>query len=444
MRIASLLLVLIATPIYADDWPQWLGPKRDGVWRETGVLEKFAKDGPKVVWRQPLGPGYSGPAVVGNRVYVMDRPSSAGAKIKDAMAKVATPGTERVLCLDADTGKEVWKHEYDCPYKKLSYPSGPRCTPTVLGGKVYALGAMGHLFCLNAADGKVVWSKELSKEYKTEHPIWGHSAHPLIDGNKLITLAGGDGSAVVALDKDTGKELWKALSSEEVCYVPPTIFEAGGKRQLIIWLSDTLNALDPDSGKVHWTAPYPEDATPQRPATNITQPLRVGDTLFVSSFYHGALAMTLAKDKPDAQVAYRGKDKDAMKAKGLHSLMGSTVARDGHIFGVGAAGEVRCIEAATGKPVWQSKKPFGDKDAVFGTIFIISNGDRDFLYTDQGDLIIAKMSPKGFEEIDRANVIKPSQTARGREVVWSHPAFANRRMYARNDKEIICVDLAKP
>jgi outer membrane protein assembly factor BamB len=420
-----------------------MGPKRDGVWRETGVLDVFPKDGPKVVWRQPIGPGYSGPAVVGNRVYVMDRPSAAGNRIKDAFAKAATPGTERVLCLDADTGKEVWKHEYDCPYQKLSYPSGPRCTPTVHDGKVYALGAMGHLFCLDAKDGKVIWSKELSKEYKTEHPIWGYAAHPLIDGNKLITLAGGDGSAVVALDKDTGKAIWKALSSEEVCYVPPSIVEAGGKRQLIIWLSDTLNALDPETGKVYWTAPYPEDGSPQRPATNITPPVRSGDTLFVSSFYHGALAMKLAQDKPGATIAYRGKDKNPMKATGLHSLMSSAVAREGHVYGVGGAGEIRCVEAATGKPVWQSKKPFGDKDAVFGTIFIIPNGDRDFLFTDQGDLIIARLTPKGYEEFSRANIIKPSQTARGREVVWSHPAFAHRRVFARNDKEIVCVDLAK-
>jgi outer membrane protein assembly factor BamB len=443
VRTLSSLIILISVPAYAGDWPQWLGPKRDGVWRETGILEKFPKDGPKFAWRQPLSPGYSGPAVVGNRLYVMDRPSTAGAKLKDAFAKAATPGTERVLCLDADTGKEVWKHEYECPYKKLSYPHGPRCTPTVHDGKVYALGAMGHLFCLDAKDGKVIWSKELSKEYKTEHPIWGHAAHPLIDGKKLITLAGGDGSAVVALDKDTGKEIWKALSSEEVCYAPPTIVEAGGKRQLIIWLSDTLNGIDPETGKEFWMEPYPEDAMPQRPATNITPPVLSGQTLFVSSFYHGALAMTLAKDKPEATVAYRGKDKNPEKAQGLHSLMSSAVARDGHVFGVGAHGEIRCIEAATGKPVWQSKKPFGDKDAIFGTIFIIPGLDRDYLYTDQGDLIIAKLTPKGYEEFSRAHVLDTSQEARNRNVVWSHPAFANRRVYARNDREIVCVDLSR-
>ena len=396
MRTLTLVIILIAAPVYADDWPQWLGPKRDGVWRETGIIDKFPKDGPKIVWRQPVGPGYSGPAVVGDRVYLMDRPSAAGTAIKDAMARTAMAGNERVLCLDAATGKEVWKCEYDCPYRKLSYPSGPRCTPLVHGGKVYTLGAMGHLFCFDANNGKILWSKELSKEYKTEHPIWGHSAHPLIDGDKLITLVGGKGSAVVALNKDTGAEIWKSLTADEVCYVPPTIFDAGGKRQLIIWLAETLNALNPETGESYWMAPYPENGEPQRPATNIAQPLKIGDTLFVSSFYHGALAMTLAKDKPEAKVLYRGKDKDPDEGQGPELADGyADGSRRLHLRRGCQRRCALCGGAGTGEPVWQSKKPFSDKDAIFGTIFFIPNGERDFLYTDQGDLIIAKLTPKG-------------------------------------------------
>lgn len=443
MRYASLLTCLfLVTPVVAEDWPQWLGVHRDGAWPETGILDKFPHGGPKVVWRQPVGPGYSGPAVVGDRVYLMDRPTSAGAKLKDSFAKEEQKGAERVLCLDATTGKEIWKHEYDCPYKKLSYPSGPRCTPLIHEGKVYTLGAMGHLFCLDAKDGKVIWQKVLPTAYKCEHPIWGYAAHPFIDGKKLITLVGGDGSAVVAFNKDDGKEIWKALTSEEVCYSPPIIVEAAGKRQLIVWLSDTLNSVDVETGQPYWMAGYPEDGKPQRPGVSIPQPIRVGDIVFVSSFYHGALAMKLASEKPVAEVAYRGKDKNVMKAEGLHALMATPAARDGHIYGTGAQGELRCIEAATGKPVWKSQKPFG-KDALFGTIFLIPNRDRWFLWTDQGDLIIAKLSAKGYDEVDRVNLLKPSQFARGRDVVWSHPAFARQCMFARNDNEIICVKLAQ-
>src|SRR5262249_27403861 len=154
-------------------------------------------------------------------------------------------------------------------------------------------------------------------------------------------------------------------------------------------------------------------------------------------------AMTMGKEKPTAEVAYRGKDKDPIKATGFHALMATPAVKDGHLYGTGAMGEVRCLEAATGKPVWSSKKPFGEKDALFGTIFIVPQGERFFLFTDAGELIIAKLSPAGYEEIDRAKVIEPSQHARGREVVWSHPAFARKCAFIRNDKEIICVSLAK-
>src|SRR5260221_9584862 len=166
---------------------------------------------------------------------------------------------------------------------------------------------MGDLFCIDAGSGKTLWYKDLRHAYKHDQPIWGHSAHLLLDGKKLITLAGGDSSAVVALDNDSGNEIWRALDSKEVCYCPPTIFEAGGKRQLIIWLPDTLNSLDPETGKPHWMLPYPESGEPQRPAVNISQPRLVGDVLFVSSFYHGPLAVKLTKDKPEPAGVYRGK-----------------------------------------------------------------------------------------------------------------------------------------
>jgi outer membrane protein assembly factor BamB len=447
LSVAAIAAVMCFT-VRADDWPQWMGPKRDGVWRETGILDRFPEGGPKVRWRKPIGPGYSGPAIIGDRVYITERVTEKPL-LKDGFAKTAMAGSERTSCLDLKTGALIWKHEYDCPYVKISYPTGPRTTPTVQDGKVWTLGTMGHLFCLEASTGKVIWSKNLKDEYKSDPPIWGHSAHLLVDGNKLITLAGGDGSAVVALEKDTGKEIWHALTSKEVCYCPPTIFEVGGKRQLIIWLSETLNGLDPESGKVLWTVPYPENGEPQRPAVNIPQPRLIGDLLFVSSFYHGPLAVKLgvlnANGESAPTVAYRGKTlpnpaKDPM----LHLLMSTPAEADGYLYGTGATGDIECSEAATGKRIWSDSKPFGGKEALFGTIFFIRNGDRYFLFTDQGDLLIAKLSPKGYEELGRAHLLNPSQSARGREVVWSHPGFASKCMVARNDKEIICVELAKP
>ncbi len=182
--------------------------------------------------------------------------------------------------------------------------------------------------------------------------------------------------------------------------------------------------------------PYPENGSPQRPAVNISQPRLVGDTLYVCSFYHGPLAVKLAKDKPEGKVAYRGKLlPNPAKANTLHMLMSTPAAVDGYLYGTGAEGEIQCIEAATGKRIWSDKKPFGGKAALFGTAFFIRNDDRFFLFTDQGDLIIAKLSPTGYEELGRANILKPSQNARGREVVWSHPAFANKHMVAATTRK---------
>src|SRR3954453_18056563 len=176
-------LVWFAAPLLrADDWPQWLGPRRDGVWRETGILERFPQGGPKVRWRAKVGAGYSGPAVAEGRVYVMDRHPAKGAK-KPAndFARGTLPGTERVLCLNEADGKVLWAHEYDCPYT-ISYPLGPRTSPVVRDQRAYTLGAEGNLFCFDAVTGKVLWSRELKKDYKVGAPLWGFSSHPLFDG----------------------------------------------------------------------------------------------------------------------------------------------------------------------------------------------------------------------------------------------------------------------
>src|SRR5438105_266111 len=221
---------LAGLPLRAADWPQWMGPHRDGVWPETGIVDQFPPGGPKELWRVPIGGGFAGPAVAAGKVYVTDKILKPGAKdpTNPFDFRTATPAAERVLCLDAKTGKEVWKHEYDCPYQ-VSYQAGPRCTPTVSGGKVYTLGTMGNLFCLDADKGAAVWSKDFKTDYGAKVPMWGYAGHPLVYKNLLISLVGGEGSAAVAFDKDTGKEVWKALHTPEsgIGYCPPTLIEAG-------------------------------------------------------------------------------------------------------------------------------------------------------------------------------------------------------------------------
>jgi outer membrane protein assembly factor BamB len=431
------LLILGASPAVspADDWPQWLGPQRDGVWREKGILKKFPKGGPKVLWRKPIGGGYMGPAVAGGRVYVMDREP----------VKEGAPKKERVLCLDAKNGNVLWKHAYDCKYA-ISYSNGPRATPAVHKGKVYTLGAMGDFYCFDAAKGTVLWSKNFPKLYKTRPPVWGYSASPLVDGDKVICLVGGKGSVVVAFDKDSGQEKWKALSAPEIGYASPVIIKAGGQRQLIVWHSEAVNGLDPKTGEKFWSVPYFANAKRKgQPAVNIATPRRSGDFLFITSFYAGPMMLKLDAKKPEAKEVWKanlkrpGRDRD-----GIHAVNTTPVIKDGYIYGVGGAGELICVEAKNNKQKWETYAAVtGKKPGFCATAFLVRHKDRFFLFNDQGYLIIAKLTPQKYEEIDRTRLLKPSQVAFGRNVVWSHPAFANRCVFARNDKEIVCVSLAE-
>lgn len=467
-----LLALALGGPAVASDWPQWLGPNRDGIWAEKGTLDKFPDGGPKVLWRQPIGSGYAGPAVVGGKVYVMDRQTKAA--IPKGMAALGTlPGTERVLCLDAKTGEQLWAHEYDCPYTRIGYPEGPRTTPVVEGRHVYTLGTMGDMLCLDAATGKPVWSKNFVKEsgekamkpgeepkktdedklppppvvYNVMPPFWGYSSHLLVHGDKLITLVGGDGGAVRAFDKKTGKELWKALSDRDVCYAPTMLAEAGGKKQLIVWTSLQVAGVDPDTGEVYWRLKFPdlpEGKLPNRPgpAVNIATPKVAGDMVYVSSAYDGCMAVRLAKDKPAASVAWGSK----ITPKGpeaLPTLMTTLLVRDGHLFGVNNDGEVECRKAGTGELAWKDAALFGEKKPLFASAFWVENGDKVFAVTDLGDLVVCKLTPKGYEELDRAHIIEPDLSTRGRKAVWCHPAFADKCLITRNGKEIICVSLAK-
>jgi outer membrane protein assembly factor BamB len=210
---------VLAPDAAADDWPQWLGPNHDAVWAETGIVDRLPPQGPKLLWRIAVGVGYAGPAVAGNRVFVADYLTTDNISNRGDFNRAAVAGTERVLCFSADKGELLWKHAYPCRYT-IGHPNGPRCTPTVRDGKVYALGAMGNLLCLDAQKGTVLWSKDLPKDYGVKVPLYGFCGHPLVDGQKLLCLAGGAGTTAMAFDKDTGKELWQSLSSKETGYSP--------------------------------------------------------------------------------------------------------------------------------------------------------------------------------------------------------------------------------
>jgi outer membrane protein assembly factor BamB len=443
---SGILLAVMATGCAsehrADDWPQWLGPERDSVWRETGIVSSFPAGGPPVVWRAEIGSGYSGPAVANGRVYVLDHQfAKASDKPTDPFSSATIPGTERLLCLNADDGKILWRHEYDCPYT-VSYPAGPRTTPVISDGKVFSLGAEGNLFCLNAETGNVVWSRNFKEDYNIKTPMWGFAGNPLLDGNKLICLAGGSNSTVVALDKNTGHEIWRALGSKEPGYCSPVIFQAGGVRQLIVWDPESVNSLDPETGKVYWSLKSSQSI---RAGMTIPTPRKMDDLLFLTCFYNGSWMLKLDPSKPSATTVWQSQRVSEKNTDALHSTLSTPFLEDGYIYGVCSYGQLRCLKAATGERIWETLNattPDG-KEMRWANAFIVKNQDRFFLFNEKGDLIIARLTPKGYEEISRAHVIEPDNHDAGRLVVWSHPAFAYRRMYVRNDHEIICVDLAK-
>lgn len=432
---ASLLLLTSAGSTRADDWPQWMGPTRDDQLAERGLVTKFPAGGPKVLWRTPIAGGYAGPAVVGDRVFVTDFVKEAGDSSNDPGKRAEVTGKERVLCLDRATGKVVWSRE-DARAYKISYPAGPRTTPTVAGGKVYTLGAEGHLLCLSAQDGELLWAKDLQKEYKIEAPIWGFCGHPLVDGNKLICLVGGEGSVAVAFDKDNGKELWRALSAPEPGYCPPTIIEAAGTRQLLVWHPKSLNSLNPATGEVYWSMEI-------EPAygMSVTRPQKSGDYLYVSAIGDVAALLKLSSDKPGAEEVWRGEKKSAVYCANSTPLIDN-----GIIYGSDCqVGCLRAVKLESGERLWETFAPTtgGERRASHGTAFLVKNGGHYYLFSETGDLIIAKLTAEKYEELDRAHLLEPTGEAFGRPVVWSHPAFSQGCIFARNDKELICVALTE-
>ncbi|MEO1825751.1 MAG: PQQ-binding-like beta-propeller repeat protein [Roseibacillus sp.] len=439
--ILFLLLALAPLSAFADDWPQWFGPRRDGVWRETGVLDKFPEGGPEVLWRTPIRRGYAGPAVVNNRVYLMDRQVDQSADAKRQSARTgAQPGSERLLCLDASTGKIVWEESYPCAYT-MSYPAGPRVTPLVNEERVYTFGAEGLLLCRAAQDGAKIWQHDFKERFGIKTQTWGFAASPLIHGDLLICLAGGAGSTAVAFHKKTGKEIWRSLTAAQPGYCPPQLVSHKGRELLIIWHPESVNALDPKTGKELWSVPWKI-----RFGLSIPVPQMIDeDHLFLSSFYNGSMLLQLKADHSIPKIVYRTEQASERKTTHLHGIMNTAVLREGHLFAACSYGQFRCMEALTGKRVWESFKPINlDKPTRWGTAFVTPHEDRYFLFTEKGDLAIARLSPRGYEEIDRAHVIEPNGAdLRQRRIVWTHPAYANKCAFIRNDTEIICLSLAK-
>ncbi len=426
MIFVVLMVISLGISCYATEWPQWRGPNRDGIWQEEGIVEKFESERLPAIWRVEVSNGYSGPTVADGRVYVTDRITSPRQ-------------AERVHCFDATTGDNIWSHEYECSYGKVGYPDGPRASVTIDQSYAYSLGTAGHLFCFNAASGDVVWSKDLNREYNIRMPIWGITSAPLVEGDLLIVHIGGsDNACLVAFDKKTGAEKWKALD-DDASYSSPIVINQAGKRVLVCLTGRRLVGLNPADGELYWECPY----MPSRMVIAVPTPVFYNDYLFVSSFYDGSMLVKVNQSKLSVEKLWHIKGPDEQNTDALHCMISTPVLIGEHIYGVDSYGQLRCLDIKTGKRIWESLKAV--PRARWATIHMVQNKDKIWMFNERGELIISRLSPKGFEEISRTKLIEPTEGQLGSRggVCWAHPAYAYKRIYIRNDNELLCADLSE-
>jgi outer membrane protein assembly factor BamB len=425
--------------LVADDWPEWRGKGRLGVWNETGILDTLPAGGLPVSWRTPIYAGYAGPAVADGRVFVTD-----SRRVK------ANQAIERAVALDERTGQVLWTKEWQTNYSglQLVYAIGPRATPTVDGDRVYVLGAMGNLLALDVATGRVIWEKDYVKDFSASVPTWGMSGAPLVDGDRLICLVGGEPDAkVIALNKFTGEVIWRSLSSDtEPGDNQPIIIEAGGARQLVIFHAKGISALDPSTGKIYWEFDHSVQM-----GIVVATPVRSGPYLFVTSQHGGARMLRLDEQKPGASLLWGGPGEQDPgmthdTPNTLNSVISTPVVDGGYVYGLDNDGQLRCLEAATGKLIWKTDALLKEH-AMYGTAFFVRHNDRYFINNDRGELVIARLSPAGFEELGRTQLVDPTHPYVRRRhlpnVLWSHAAYANRHIVIRNDKEIVRFSAAR-
>ncbi len=423
------LLACLGADAFGDDWPQFNGPTRDGVLPTSYSLEAFPDAGLQKNWSTPISGGYSGPAIADGKVYVTDYAIKSGKVTNNPGGRDELEGDERLHCLDATTGKVIWTYQYPRSVD-VSFGIGPRATPTVDGQSVYSLGSEGDLIAVDTTSGELRWSLSLKEKYGAETPLWGFAASPLIHGELLYTLAGGEGSVAVALNKNSGQEVWRALSSSGVGYCPPTMINSGDELQLLIWDAKNLNSLDPATGKVNWTTPLAPSYE-----MSIAPPLQHKDLLYASGIGDVAAMYRILPKNSGVEKLWEGKAKTA-----VYCSNASGVFTDDLIVGSDCgSGELIAVNPKDGERYWATMQPTagGDRRASHGTAFLSKGPEnRYYLFSETGDLIVSKISPSSYEELSRTHLIDGTNTWQGRNVVWAYPAFSNGNIVVRNDQEI--------
>jgi outer membrane protein assembly factor BamB len=405
--------LLSATLVGAADWPQWLGPTRDGVSSEAVTPWTEA---PKVLWRQPVGEGHSSPIVAGGRVFYHS-------KVKDK-------DEEEVVALDAETGKLIWRASYPRASFGSIFGNGPRGTPAFADGKVYALGVTGVLTCCEAATGRQLWQVDTLKKFAGKNLLFGMSCSPLVEQGKVMVDVGAKGASVVAFNEDTGDVVWKCLD-DRASYSSPIIFGGGSKRQVVFFTHDGLVSLNPADGSLLWRFAL-VDALSESSST----PLHVGDMLLASSITYGSVGLRLDPkgDKPAAEQVWKNPDltcyfSTPVTVDAEHTLVVTgTKPSLNPLAQQQIQATLHCIETKTGKELW--KQP---KVGKYHASLLRTGNNKFLLLDDAGNLMLLEPSLTEYRELARSKICGET---------WAHPALANGRVYVRDNKELICVQLA--
>lgn len=426
----------------AQDWPQWNGPNRDGSYPAGGIRRTIPDDGLPLVWRQPVRFGYAGPIVAEGKTFVCDYVKTSGEIANNAGARDKLTGRERVSCFDAATGKPLWQYDYDRSYA-VSYGGGPRATPCYHDGLLYMLGSEGDLTAIRVDRGEKVWHRQFNEEFGAKTPMWGHTASPLVEDDKLICLVGGTDSLVVAFDLKSGEVIWQSLSSADTGYCPPVVIEHGGQRQLVVWSPTTISGLDPASGDVVWQAELKPDY-----GMSIL-PAAYDNGLLFTSGEGQSLMLQLDASGQDVAQLWRGRP-----TQGVYLATSNCIFRNGHLYGADVrSGALICARATDGERLWQTARPTtGSKRArggAHGSAFLVrliaadGTGDDYLMLSETGEIISATLTPEQYVETGRFQAIKPLLNTMGRTVLWTYPAIADGKLFIRNDEEVVCYSLAE-
>jgi outer membrane protein assembly factor BamB len=401
--VAAALAATVVTQA-ANDWPQYLGPSRNGIYAGPALADSWGANGPKAVWRKQVGQGFAGPAVVGNRVILFHR-----------------VGNEEVLeSLDAATGNSMWRYAYPTGYRDdFGFDAGPRAVPVVADGVIYTFGAEGQLHAVDLAKGTRLWSEDTMKRFGVPKGFFGAAGSPLVEGGRVIANVGGDKAGIVAFEAKTGKVLWTA-TDDDASYSSGVAATIGGRRLGVFLTRDSLVGLDPASGMVQFQRRWRARVAA---SVNAATPIIVGDEIFVSAQY-GPGAGVLRVNGSQLTDVWTSDDV-------LSNHYATSVFYNGYLYGFHGRQEFgpsfRAVEFQTGTVKWSQEQ--------FRAGSVLLAGDRLLITREGGELVLASASPQAFNPIARAQILQG--------VVRPYPALADGLLYVRNENTLACLDLRK-